>query len=61
MSNIIEVDYTEPDLRMDLAHGGGSDPYDGPMDRFDRVTDLLWYDYGASEDAERILHGYDRC
>ncbi len=60
MSNVIEVDYTEPDLRMDLAHGSGSDPYDGPMDRFDRVTDMLWRDYGASADAERVTHGYDR-
>ncbi|MBI1900809.1 MAG: hypothetical protein HYS13_06825 [Planctomycetia bacterium] len=41
----VKVDYTEPDLRYDLAHGSGNDPYDG-LDRFDRVIDLLWRDYG---------------
>jgi len=31
------------------------------MDRFGRVTDLLWRDYGSSTDAVRIKHGYDRA
>jgi hypothetical protein len=31
---VVQVDYPEPDLRLDLAHGGGADPYDG-LDRFD--------------------------
>jgi RHS repeat-associated protein len=30
------------------------------LDRFGRVIDQLWYDYGASADAERVKHGYDR-
>ncbi len=60
-SFIIQADYPQPDLRFDLAHGGGSDPYEGPTDRFGRVTDLLWYDYGSSTDAVRIQHGYDRA
>jgi RHS repeat-associated protein len=55
---VVKVDYPEPDLRLDLAHGGGADPYDG-LDRFDRVDDLLWRNYGASSDAVRIKHGYD--
>jgi len=57
---VAKVDYTEPDLRMDLAHGTGDDPFDG-LDRFDRVIDLLWRDYGSSVDAERVKHGYDRA
>jgi len=57
----VKVDHPQPDLRYDLAHGTGADPYDGPTDRFSRVTDLLWRDYGASADAVRIQHGYDRA
>ena len=57
---IVQVDYPEPELRYDLAHGAGDDPYDG-MDRFGRVVDLFWRDYGSSSDAVRIQHGYDRA
>ena len=57
---IVQVDYTEPEIRYDLAHGSGDDPYDG-MDRFGRIVDLLWRDYGSSVDVERIKHGYDRA
>ena len=32
---VVKVDYAEPDIRLDLAFGGGSDPYDG-LDRFTR-------------------------
>jgi len=60
LGTIVQVDYTEPDLLFDLAHGAGDDPYDG-LDRFDRVVDLLWDDYGSSSNAERVLHGYDRA
>ena len=59
--SIVQVDYAEPDIRYDLAHGTGGDPYDGPMDRFGRVSDLLWRDYGSSTDVVRIKHGYDRA
>ncbi len=57
---IVKVDYSQPDLRYNLAYGSGNDPYDG-LDRFGRVVDLLWRDYGASSDAVRIKHGYDRA
>jgi hypothetical protein len=60
LATVAKVDYTEPDLRYDVAHGSGNDPYDG-LDRFGRVVDLLWRDYGASTDAERVKHGYDRA
>ena len=58
---IVQVAYPEPELRFDLAHGAGDDPHDGPVDRFGRITDLLWRDYGSSTDAVRIQHGYDRA
>jgi RHS repeat-associated protein len=60
LGDFVKVDYTEPDIRLDLAFGAGSDPYDG-MDQFDRVVDLLWRNYGTSADAERVKHGYDRA
>jgi RHS repeat-associated protein len=56
----VQVAYFQPDLRSDLAHGSGSDPYDS-LDRFGRLTDLLWRDYGSSSDAVRIKPGYDRA
>jgi RHS repeat-associated protein len=58
--SFIKTDYADIDVHCDLAHGTGSDPYDGPMDRFGRVTDLLWRDYGSSTDVLRVKHGYDR-
>jgi hypothetical protein len=54
------VGYPNPNLRYDMAHGSGSDPYAG-VDRFDRVVDLLWRDLGRNADAERIQHAYDRA
>lgn len=56
---VVQVDYTEPDIRYDLITDSGDDPYDG-LDRFDRVIDCLWRDYGSSTDAVRIKYGYDR-
>ena len=58
--SFVKADYPEPDLRYDLAMGTGSDPYDG-FDRFGRVVDSRWYDYGSSADADRIKYGYDRA
>ncbi|MEX2119699.1 MAG: hypothetical protein WD847_08900 [Pirellulales bacterium] len=60
LGSIVQVDYTEPDIRYDLISGTGDDPYDG-LDRFDRVVDCLWRDYGTSTDVERVKHGYDRA
>ena len=56
----VKTDYPEPDLRYDLAMGTGNDPYDG-LDRFGRVVDSRWYDYGSSIDVDRIKYGYDRA
>jgi hypothetical protein len=30
------------------------------VDRFGRVIDHKWYDYGASADRDRFGYGYDR-
>ena len=57
---VVQVDYTEPDVCHDLITGSGDDPYDG-FDRFDRIVDNLWRDYGSSTDAARIKYGYDRA
>ena len=55
---VVKVDYDEPDLLYTLLPGGTAADYDG-LDRFGRVKDLLWRDYGGSVDAVRIKHGYD--
>jgi RHS repeat-associated protein len=65
LGTIVEVDETQPDLRFTLVGtAGGNDPDTGDIyrgvDRFGRVKDLLWRDYGAGSDAARIRHGYDR-
>ena len=59
LGGFVQADYTQPQIRFDLAFGAGGDPYDG-LDRFDRVVDHLWRNYGSSTDAVRIKHGYDR-
>ncbi|MGM0489808.1 MAG: hypothetical protein ACQESR_24005 [Planctomycetota bacterium] len=44
---------------MDLW-GGTSGTFDG-FDRFGRVVNHLWRDYGGSADADRFKYGYDRA
>lgn len=65
LKSFVEVDYTVPDLRYTLiGTAGGDDPDTGDiyrgLDRFARIKDSYWYDYGASADADRIKYGYDR-
>ncbi len=60
------VDYTEPDVEYTLvALSGTNDPDTGDIysgwDRFGRVKDCRWYDYGNSTDAVRLKYGYDRA
>lgn len=61
LSAIVEVDYAEPDLRYRLFDPAGSGDIYTSLDRFDRVIDCQWYDYGASGSAARIKYGYDRA
>ena len=62
----VEVDYTEPDIKYTLVGtAGGNDPDTGDIylgwDRFGRVKDNYWYDYGSATDVDRIKYGYDRA
>ena len=59
------TDYTEPDINWTLADlAGSNDPDTGDIysgfDRFGRVKDNRWYNYGTSSDTDRIKYGYDR-
>jgi len=59
------VDYTEPDIKWTMVGtSGGVDPDTGDIyrgfDRFGRIKDNYWYDYGTSTDVDRIKYGYDR-
>ncbi|MCY2964024.1 MAG: RHS repeat-associated core domain-containing protein, partial [Planctomycetota bacterium] len=62
----VEVDYTEPDIKYTLIDlSSANDPDTGDiysgLDRFSRVKDCRWYNYGTSADTARIKHGYDRA
>ena len=65
LRDFVEVDYTEPDVEYTLiGTTGGNDPDTGDiyrgLDRFGRIKDSYWYDYGSSTDVDRIQYGYDR-
>ncbi|MDB5337519.1 MAG: hypothetical protein JWN70_3138 [Planctomycetaceae bacterium] len=60
----VVTDYAEPQTQYTLiGTEGGNDPDTGDIyrgfDRFGRVKDSYWYDYGDSSDADRIKYGYD--
>ncbi|MCY2962050.1 MAG: RHS repeat-associated core domain-containing protein, partial [Planctomycetota bacterium] len=62
----VEVDYTEPDIKYTLIDlSSTNDPDTGDiysgLDRFSRVKDCRWYNYGTIADTARIKHGYDRA
>ncbi|NQV28345.1 MAG: hypothetical protein HQ518_28665, partial [Rhodopirellula sp.] len=64
-STFVETDYTEPDIKYTLiGTAGGNDPDTGNiyrgLDRFGRIVDSYWYDYGSSSDVDRIKYGYGR-
>ena len=61
----VVTDYTEPQIKYTLVGtAGGNDPDTGDiyhgLDRFGRIKDSYWYNYGTSTDADRIKYGYDR-
>ena len=58
LDQVVKVDYTEPDLRFDLAHGAGAGLFAG-LDKFGRVVDLRWND-NVPNPVVRINHTYDR-
>lgn len=60
------ADLTEPDVKWTLADlTGTNDPGTGDiysgLDRFGRIKDNRWYDYGSAVDVDRIKYGYDRA
>ena len=64
-STFVVTDYTEPDIKWTLVDlAGSNDPDTGDIysgfDRFGRVKDNRWYNYGNSSDTDRIKYGYDR-
>jgi YD repeat-containing protein len=66
LSTFVETDYTEPDIKYTLVGtAGGNDPDTGDiyrgLDRFGRIKDSYWYDYGSASDVDRIKYGYDRA
>ena len=56
---IVAEDYAQPDVKLNYDSGTAGE-YAG-FDRFGRVVDHLWYDYGASADRDRFAYGYDRA
>jgi RHS repeat-associated protein len=56
---IVVEDYAQPDVKLNYDSGTAG-TYAG-FDRFGRVVDQLWYDYGASADRDRFTYGYDRA
>jgi RHS repeat-associated protein len=59
LDRVVIQDLPEPDIKLDLF-GGTSGTYAG-LDRFDRVIDQRWFDYGSSADVDRFKYGYDRA
>ena len=63
---IVVVDDTQPRVKYTLVDlSGTNDPDTGDiysgLDRFGRVKDCRWYDYGHSADKARLKYGYDRA
>jgi YD repeat-containing protein len=59
IGRIVQEGYPEPEVRLDYDSGTPGE-YVG-FDRFGRVLDHRWYDYGASADRDRYTYGYDRA
>ncbi len=57
LGTIVVEDYQQPDVRLEYFFDSA---YSG-WDRFGRVVDQRWYDYGASADRDRFTYGYDRA
>jgi len=60
------ADETEPEVKWTMVDlSGTTDPDTGDIysgfDRFGRIKDNRWYDYGSSADVDRIKYGYDRA
>jgi len=56
----VRTNYTQPQVRWDLATGSGANPYAG-LDRFGRVIDNKWINYSTSATLDEIKYTYDRA
>ncbi len=59
LGRIVTEDYVQPQVKLNYDSGTPGD-YAG-FDRFSRVVDHRWYDYGASADRDRCTYCYDRA
>jgi RHS repeat-associated protein len=57
VGTIVKEDFEQPDVRLEYFFDSA---YSG-FDRFGRIVDQRWYDYGASADRDRYTYGYDRA
>ena len=55
LSTMVVEDFAQPDVKLDYF-GGASGTYTG-FDRFGRVIDQQWYDYGASAVRDQYTYG----
>jgi RHS repeat-associated protein len=65
LNDFMLVDYTEPEVRYTLVGtAGGNDPDTGDiyrgLDRFSRVKDCYWFNYGSFTEMDRIKYGFGR-
>jgi len=56
----VRTDFTQPQVRWDLATGSSPNPYAG-LDRFGRVIDNKWTNYSTSATLDQIKYTYDRA
>ncbi len=65
-NTFVIADDIEPEIKWTLADlTGTNDPDTGDIysgfDRFGRIKDNRWYDYGSSTDVDRLKYGYNRA
>ena len=56
---IVVKDFVERDVKVN--HDSGTAGEYAGFDRFGRIVDQLWYDYGASANRDQFTYGYDRA
>jgi hypothetical protein len=58
-NTFVVTDYLQPQVKLDYALGNGANRYNG-FDRFGRVINLPWSNYGSSTQLSHLQYGYDR-
>jgi RHS repeat-associated protein len=56
LDTIVTEDYQQPQVKLDYTNGSGQIT---GLDRFGRVVDQVWSDYGNSTTADEFKYGYD--